>query len=117
MGSEFVTGQIDRLTLGGDGRWVDVKHELSAGEAQAMLKTVVNETPLGSMPTLSPENVLLAKVIAYVVGWSFTNGDGHPVPVTGDSIANLRQRTFEEVSAVVEAHEQSLKKTAGGVSA
>lgn len=121
MESEFITAAVDHLTLSGDGRWIDVRHELSAGETQEMLGRILTDTRLGTQPQVSPEKTMAAKVTAYLVGWSFRGADGSPVPITAAAVSNLRYSTFAEMVAAIEAHEAAVtngqKKTSGGAPA
>jgi hypothetical protein len=91
---------------------------LNAGEAQEMFGQIVKETPLGDTPVLNPEKVMMAKVAAYLVGWSFVGPDGNSLPPSESSFRNLKQTTFQEIADAITAHETAVadaqKKTNGG---
>lgn len=111
MESEFVDPtQFDRLTLSGEDRWVDVKRELNAGEYDAMNASVAKEFSSGERPILDLEKIPSYKIVAYVIGWSFKDPAGHPVPVSAAAVANLRKTTRDEIGRAIEAHEAKVEQ-------
>lgn len=112
MADEFVQPEVVRLPLSGDGRWIDVKKELTAGESRRVFARLVRTMGTGGnegervRTELDPEKVGLTKLAEYLVGWSFTNGDGKPVPVSESAINNLRPSTFKEITDAIDAHEE-----------
>ena len=111
MADEFVQPDVVRLPLS-DGRWIDVKRELTAGESRRvyarLVKRMAPDEDNRIRTELDPEKVGLTKLLEYVVGWSFSNGNGHPIPVSEASINNLKSYIFREVSEAVEAHEDRI---------
>jgi len=104
MASDFVVPKVDRLTLS-NGRWVDVKHRLNAGEQRRVYGRMVKEMQAGVRPTLNPEMVGLTRLSEYIVGWSMTDGRG-PVPVSEAAIDNLDPDLFNEIDTALNAHEE-----------
>lgn len=107
MASEFVEPKVVRIPLSGDGRWVDVKRELTSGEHDEMMASIClegKETPDGR-PFQNFRKTQSYQIIAYVVGWSFTNSDGSPVPVSPAAIENLKVRTRDELRRVIAQHD------------
>lgn len=104
---EFVEPDIVRIPLSGENRWIEVKRELNAGEYDAMNASVIKDTKAGELPILDYEKVMSFKILAYLVGWSFTDSAGKSVPVSAAAIANLKKATRDELSKLVEAHELS----------
>jgi hypothetical protein len=57
---------------------------------------------------LEPEQVGLTKIVEYLVGWSFTDGEGRPVDLSEGAINNLDQDTYREISEAIDAHEATI---------
>lgn len=76
----LVTPTTDRLTLS-TGDWVDVKRELNAGEYFDYLVKLSDRQPF-------------AKLLAYVVKWSFLDYDGAPLAY------DLEQPDTERLAAI-----------------
>ena len=100
----FVQPEVDRLQLS-DGDYVDIKRELSAGEQNDLLGDLIEDYTAGEKVKLKPKEVARARLRAYIVGWSFTDPDGRPVPVSASSIYNIDQDTQAEIVAAIDAHE------------
>lgn len=112
MADEFVTPDVVRLDLS-EGRWIDVKKELTAGESRRVFARLVKRMgPTGLddkvHTEIDPEKVGITKLLEYVVGWSFSNGNGKPVPVSEAAINNLRQHIYREMVEAVEKHEEAM---------
>jgi hypothetical protein len=111
MADEFVEPEVVRLPLS-DGRWIDVKKELTAGEHNKVFARIVKRMGTagdgsGTISTeLDAEKVGFTKLEQYIVGWSFTNGDGKPVPPSLAALMNLKAHIRREVAEAVDAHEE-----------
>jgi hypothetical protein len=108
MADEFVQPEVVRLTLDGD-RWIDVKRELSAGESRRVFARLVKTMQPGDQRVkteLDPEKVGLTKIVEYLVGWSFSNGDGKPVPISEAALNNLRPAVYKAITEAIDAHEE-----------
>lgn len=107
--NDFVDPEIVRLPLSG-GAYVDVKKELTAGETRRVFGRMVKGVAhFGEKLPIDPEQVGLAKMLEYLIGWSFTNKAGHPVPVSESAINNLRQDRYREISEAIDAHERAME--------
>jgi len=111
-----------------EGDHIDVKQRLNHGEREDMFARMAPHAI-----QLDRREVRTAKVVAYLLGWSLTDGDapgqGHPVPMSPDlpepvridTIRSLDPDTFVEIHDAIEAHEAAVtaaradakKKTAG----
>lgn len=97
-----VQPEVVRLLLSG-GDFIDVKKELTAGEYFDLL---IAQT----------ERQAFAKILAYVVGWSFCGADGQPVPYSldlpetlrRDTVRALDKATSRELIAALDKHEQAV---------
>jgi hypothetical protein len=95
----IVTPEIVRLPVS-DGDFLDVRKELNAGEYVALLDALY-------------ERQRFAKILAYVVGWSFVGLDGSPLPWDPDGPAQARRdvvgaldtATLRELVATLDRHE------------
>lgn len=105
--SDFVTPQIDRLHLSG-GEWIDVKHELNAGEQRRLFSRMIKDMRAGEKAQLDPEEAGRAAILAYVVNWSFTN-NGEPVKFSADALDNLNTARFAELNRVLTAHQDAVE--------
>lgn len=106
---DFVRPEVVRLALS-DGRWIDVKKRLNAGESRKMFARVVTDMTPGEKPKLDPEQVGLTKLVAYLLGWSFTDDDGKPVPFSLAAIDNVDTDLYSEMIKAVDAHEDAQDK-------
>jgi len=104
----FVQPEVDRLQLS-EGDYIDIKRELSAGEHNDLMGDLIEDYTAGEKVKLKPKEVNRARLRAYIVGWSFTDPAGRPVPVSPSSIYNLDQETQTEIVAAIDAHEDGRK--------
>jgi hypothetical protein len=107
----FVNPQIDRIPLA-DGNWIDVKHELTAGEYRAMQGEMRRRFGPGEMPVLDPIRVGPARCQAYIVGWSLTDATGAPVPFSLGALDSLRVPRFLEIIRAIDTHEAAREEEA-----
>jgi hypothetical protein len=96
---------IDRLPLS-DGDWLDVKRDLTTGEQRAMFVDMRRRFAPGETPMVDPMQVGIARLLAYVVGWSLTDKDNRPVPVSAGAIDQLHPDEFNEMREAIDAHER-----------
>jgi hypothetical protein len=83
-----------------EGDYIDVKRDLNAGEYFDLL-------------TVMAERRKFAKILAYLVGWSFVGQDEHPIPYAlddpedarRDTIGALDKGTLRELVAAIDKHE------------
>lgn len=127
----FAPPDVSRLRLS-DGDYIDVKRRLSHGEREEMFARMApRPAPEGGFE-LSRREVRTARVLASLVGWSFTDAAGAPAAFSPrqpeaerlSAILALDPDTFDEVLAALDAHEaaqeaarEALKKTPGGAPA
>jgi hypothetical protein len=94
-----------------DGDWIELKQELNAGEHLDMITTstvVVDGELRPDYRMLS-----LARILAYLIRWSFTGRHGEALPYALDDPIDLRRATLRELTpatyrelvAAVDAHE------------
>lgn len=117
----FVEDEVVRLSLS-DGDWIDVKKVLNAGEYRKLVYAQFKDTAEGDKVILDHAQVGIAKLLAYLLGWSFVDRDQRPEPYSLDLpeatrrnlIDNLDQATYRELLAAINAHEerQELELTA-----
>jgi hypothetical protein len=131
MSDDFVTPEAIRLplrrvtvspdgkiALGAlvDGKFIDVKKRLNHGESDEMWARMSPYVVPGQEMRIDRREVRTAKVLAYLVGWSFTN-NGAPVPMSPDlpdtvrisTINNLDPERFAEIFHAIEAHETAME--------
>lgn len=109
----FVEPDTKRLPLS-DGDWIDVKVELTAGETRDLFGRMRPYVTPGEPNQLIAKEVGIARLVAYIVGWSFADRSGKHVLVTSDTIDGVDMETFQEMLAAVDAHaaEQDQKRVA-----
>jgi hypothetical protein len=105
----FVTPNVARLPLSG-GDYIDINRELNAGQEQRVFARMVKEMKAGERATLDPERVGRTKLAEYIVGWSFVDDAGQPVPFSEDALTNLTRDTYNELAAAIETHEAAMEK-------
>lgn len=101
MGCPIVRPDTVRLSLSG-GEWLDVRRELNAGEYFDLILA-------------TSERKAFSKPLAYLIGWSFTDLDGGPLPydprASDDErralLRTFRTDTIREIIATVNRHEEA----------
>jgi hypothetical protein len=107
MINALVVPDITRLTLPG-GHWIDVKVELTYGEERKMYGQMRTQLAPGEMPVLDPTLIGLARMGAYIVGWSVADANGRPVPVSVSAFDDLKPRMAKAIRDALEAHEEAV---------
>jgi hypothetical protein len=100
-----------RLPLS-DGDYVDVKKVLNAGEYRKLLYDQFKDGE-GATVRIDHAKVGIAKLLAYILGWSFVGFNETPLPYAPDqpeeirraTLDNLDQDTYRELLAAINAHE------------
>lgn len=100
----FVRPTVVRLPLS-DGDYIDVKHELTAGEQRRVFSSLIKEMHAGEPAVLDPALVGKTQLLEYIVGWSFVGQDGEPAPFSAAALDTLDTNTYEELVAAVQAHD------------
>lgn len=103
--SRFVKPNVVRVDLT-EGDWLDLKQELTVGEARGVLFGTLIEQADGSYRR-DLDAAVMARLLAYIVAWSFVDEAGKPVPVSADAINALDVSTLTELIAAVNKHEAS----------
>lgn len=103
---DFVRPEIVRLPLS-EGRWIDVKKRLTAGETRKMLTRLIKGWNDDGVRQIDPEFVGLTKLLAYVLGWSFTDDAGKPVAFNAKAIDDVDPDLYGEMIAAVDTHIQA----------
>lgn len=83
----LVTPTTDRLTLS-TGDWIDVKRELNAGEYFDYLTKLADRQPF-------------AKLLAYILRWSFLDYDGNPLAYDLEAADDLRRDAIRHFSTPI----------------
>ena len=107
----FVKPEVVRLALS-DGQYLDVKKTLNTGETQDLFAAISPFLTPGEKVQMDSKMVGIAKVAAYLVGWSAIE-DGTPVPMSPDlpmavrlsTLRNLHPDVFREIREAIDAHE------------
>ena len=97
------------------GDYIDVKRRLNTGERQEMLAKMTPYVTPGELVRMESRQVLTAKVVAYLLGWSLADDDGTPVPYSPNlseahrlaTINSLDPDTFREIKDAIDAHEDA----------
>lgn len=119
--SEFVSRETSKLELP-DGRWIRVKNELSYGEQARLNKAMygrVSQEALagGEGMGVDIEAMAIEFLVAYLVDWSFKDGEDKSVPVSRDAVSALSAAWADRIQSAIAAHVQEMdrgKATRGG---
>jgi len=109
----FVRPEVRRLDLA-EGDWIDVKKYLTAGERAnlegAGLREMTQSESGKPAFVLDYARLRLAKIDAFVVGWSFVDEKGNQQKVTRENIEALDHETSLELEAAIDAHMKAMKE-------
>lgn len=104
--NRFVKPGVVRVPLSDDD-WIDLKRELTVGEARQILFSTLEEQGDGTFKR-NLDAAIMLRLLSYIVAWSFVD-DGRPVPVSADAINALDVPTLTELISAVNAHEASVQ--------
>lgn len=88
------------------GRYIDVKKRLTAGESRKMFAQVVRDMTAGERARLDPERIGVSKLLAYLLAWSLTDDDGHPVPFSPEALDSVDPDVYADMIKAVDWHEE-----------
>jgi hypothetical protein len=105
--SWFVQPEIVRLPLS-DGQFLDVKRELTFGEYRKIQTDMMAGALVQGEPIkLDPRKVGITRLLAYIVDWSLSDGEGRPTPISESAIEQLQADRAREIVDAVTAHEET----------
>lgn len=104
--SPFVQPKKVRLPLKYPGQFIDIKDRLTAGELEDLMSAWQPVIKGDRRIEMQTRQVRFAKVLVYLLGWSFTETDGSPVDVSDGALASLEPSVFTEIHERIEAHER-----------
>ena len=106
--NRFVRPEMIMIPIS-DGDTITIRKELNAGEQRALFDAA--RIPESDPPKVDPVKFGPAMAAAYLLDWSFTNGDGHKVDITGaspdelvDVLNSLQGATLTEVIDAINRH-------------
>lgn len=107
MANRFITAEQVRLSLT-DGDFIDIKKRLSHGEREDASTLIQGNR----------NHAQTAVMLAYLIGWTFTDEQGQPVPyhlgMPEDeriaAIRNLTAEDFDEAYDAIDTHKQAMDK-------
>lgn len=115
MGKYFIGSETVRLKLP-DGNWVDLKEELTQADQDYIVNQMGKAEAVGRQPKITMTLGKLALLERSIVAWSFIGDDEKPVPVSRESISNLRQRyrvkILEEIDRLSTKASEFVRKNA-----
>jgi hypothetical protein len=113
MGCRLVRPELVVLPLSA-GDTITVKQRLSSGEERAMIRRGLSYSATGAR-TFDPINGGVAKILAYLVDWSFQGLDGarlvihdQPASVVESALDLLEPESYSEILRAIEAHETAM---------
>lgn len=120
----FVVTDTVRIDLKG-GEWIEIKKELSKGEASLMRSSGLKRMSQGQEEKETAIDVdwkalSMGRVVAYLVDWSAKDAKGKSLKVTPQSIAELCEEDFDEIDNAIKNHvaeQEEAKKSTAGASA
>lgn len=115
--SWFAKPSVTRLSLpdlaGMDqDQWIEVKHELSAGEQRAAMARTVHSIRADGRIEPNLEQVGVAEVLAYLVDWSLRDEQGKSVPLNESALKALRVDAARAIEDTVRAHVAAVAEAA-----
>jgi hypothetical protein len=109
MWQAFVNAEVVRLPLSHD-QWIEVKRELTYGEQEDMFGRMRRQFAPEQTPLVDATRIGRARMEAYIVGWSFTDPSGRPVPLSASALTNLTTYAAREIRDALEEHEETVSR-------
>jgi len=112
----FVKPEVVRIALK-EGDWIDVKKFLTSGEeaylAGAGVPGFSQETVGKQSFELDFVSLKFARMITYVVGWSFVDDKGNQTKPARDYVETLDPEIFKEIEEALDKHVAKMKEERG----
>jgi hypothetical protein len=115
MSSRIVVPDVAVLPLT-EGDTITVKQRLSSGEERRMIRRGVSYTADGTRQ-FDPLEAGVAKILAYLVDWTFRGLDGRIIPIRDQAPAVVESaldlldpESYSEVLRAIEAHERAMQE-------
>ncbi len=107
----FVKPETVRLDLS-DGDWIEVKKELTAGEARAISRSSVRAvTDVQTGKTVTEEDLdQLSLLNTYLTNWSFVDAAGKQSKYSLDALRALDQDSYVEIVNALAAHIRGVRE-------
>ena len=105
----IVRPETVRVSLS-EGDFLDLKKRLNTGEYRHMLQAQFKDVSAGEKAVINLEQMGLSKVLAYVVGWSFVDLEGKPLPFSEATLRLCDPAVFTEILTAVEAHDDAVEQ-------
>lgn len=97
------------------GDWIDVKKALNAGETRDLYIDLIKggELHQGEKPILDPSRVGITNILAYLLGWSFVDEEGTPMPYSVlvmsederlETLKRLSPEDYQELDTAIDQH-------------
>ena len=97
------------------GDWLLVKKHLTAGERRQMFSHMMRRGGVGD--SLDSSRVGLARILAYLIDWSFTDADDRPLVILDQSMEVVEAKldaidpeSFTEVLEAIDKHDDAMEK-------
>lgn len=107
----LVNPEVSRIDLG-DGEWIEVRRELTAGEQRRAMTRMISSVDMAGRMTPNMEQLGKTEVIAYLLDWSLRDANDKPVAVSEAAVDALSPESFKVIADAVESHIQSVESDA-----
>jgi len=116
MGSRYRKQEEYRLELTG-GDWLLVRKHLTAGEERTAQAKVIKAGTFkpGEKPELDLEQVGIAQAVSYLIDWSITDADDHPIRIRDQpydflaaALKNQTPESLREILEAIQAHDAAM---------
>lgn len=92
-----------RYTLSDDD-WIVIRRELTVGQLRDLSRSLRRPGETGADYAAYPT----ARVLAYLVAWSFVDAAGNVAPISAGAIDFLEPATLTEITATLDAHDAAI---------
>ena len=109
----FVDPETVRYPVG-DEDWIEVKKFLNAGEEKKLAGAGVPSFSQGEPGKQSFEldfvGLAFARMLVYIVAWSYVDAKGNQTKPTREYIETLRTDVFDQIDAVLDKHRKAMEE-------
>lgn len=109
---DFVSTEVERLELT-DGKWIEVKHELSLAEFGRVTSAGLDRMRAGGEDGtdfgVDLGNVNIVKIDTWVTDWNLVDRNDKPQKKTLTAIRNLSQGRSDQILEAIEKYQEHLE--------